>query len=201
MALNYPGPFTLKIFQTNTANGGIPLQHMQQFNIDIDGDPAIGTPFADIDVLARVVAVHPLATVVDEYINHIRPLFSDTETTFTHAELWKNVPDTFIANYVSAYTINVAGAAVTANDAGQETILTFRTYEGNMMRCHLLETQEHSRVVTLYADLTQDEKDIVDFIVGDADSFFLGRDTSYPALFLRWLPGQNETIFKKRYRP
>lgn len=201
MALNYPGPYQLRVFVQNDANGEGTLEHRMQFNLDCDPDPSPGTAFADIDVDLRVAALRPLDTVTDELIALLRPLFDGTDTNFTHAELWSFVPLTFDATFVSSYAIGLAGQGIIRNFPCSQCIFTFRTFEGGIMRVYLDEAQTAAGEIQAYADMNAQNQALVDYFTDAADSPFLARDTSYPLSFLRLLPGQSEATFKTRYRP
>jgi hypothetical protein len=78
-------------------------------------------------------------------------------------------------------------------------IFTFRTLEGGLMKINIEEGNRASGISIAAGALTGTEADFVAYVVSD-DGWFLGRDTSYPIAALYLHPGQNEAIFKARYR-
>ena len=200
MATNFPGPYQLRIFY-EVGPGLYPdMVHVMQLNLALLSDPDLGTLFADIDVVARIVATHPLATVTDEISALMQPHFNSTDVTILYAELWKYEAGTFNATYVSSYVIDLPGTGIPASWPAGQLIYTFRTYEGGVMKVSLQETTTEWGNSVSYGDLSQEAQDFADYFTGDTASFFLARDTSYPFICLARHPGQNEALFKKRFR-
>lgn len=198
--LNYPGPYQLRLFYTCDPASAGPMDHVLALNLALAAPPAPGTAFADINVTARVVADHPLATVTDELVGYLRDLASLDDTTFTHAELWVYEDLSFNADFVSTYNVNLAGTIVADAVAAAQDIYVFRTYEGNLMKVYAQELKSTPGPSITYPNLAQVTQDFVDFFIDDNHSFFLARDTSYPLAFLKLHPGSSESIFKARNR-
>lgn len=194
MALNYPGPYTLKIFYTFSS-----LEHVLQLNTTVLSSPAPGTAFADMDIDDDILGSVDLETALDDLLAVLRPLFH-SNTNFGRAELWKNVAESFEADFWSTIDISLAGTGATANTPAAEAIFVFRSYEGGVMKIHLEETFRALGVPLNYAGLTTAEQNFVNHIISGAGRY-IARDTSKPFAFLRMYPGQSEAIFKKRYRP
>lgn len=201
MALNFPGPCQLRIFQQNDANGEGVLDHVLQLNLETNTVPSPGDLFTMIDVNLRSAADRQLDTVCDELVALLRPLYDETDTTFTHAELWLFDEGTFDATFISAYAVGLAGQGIIRNFPCSQMIYTFRSHEGGIMRVYLEEAMTAAGGVQSYADMNANNQAFVDYFTDDADSPFLARDTSYPLVFMRLLPGQSEATFKARYRP
>jgi hypothetical protein len=198
--LNYPGPYQLRLYYTCDPGGDGPLDHVLALNLALAGTPEPGTAFADINVIARVVADHPLSTVTDELVAYLRELASLADSTFTHAELWVYEALSFNADFVSTYNINLAGIVVQDGEASAQDIYVFRTWEGNLMKMYTQEFCSTPGPSITYPNLAQVTQDLVDFFIDDNHSFFLARDTSYPLAFLKLHPGSSESIFKARNR-
>lgn len=198
--LNYPGPYQLRLFYTCDPAGVGPMDHVMALNLTLAADPAPGTAFADIDVVARIVADHPLSTVTDELVGYLADLASLADTTFTHAELWKYEDLTFDATFISTYNVNVAGTIVADAVGSAQDIYVFRTHEGGLMKVYAQELKSTPGPSITYPNLAQVTQDFVDFFIDDNHSFFLARDTSYPLAFLKLHPGSSESIFKARNR-
>jgi hypothetical protein len=200
MTVNFPGPYELRIIYTCNATPGGILTHQHRLNVDVDGTPDVGEDFANIDIVTRADGNHILSVVVENYVALLAPFFNSTATTFTIAELWKYEAGTFNADYVSTYEIDEPGTSASSLQKASEAIFTFRTLEGGIMKLVLLDGVFAPDVPKVYADMGSDAQDLVDYVVDAVSARFLGRDTSYPAVFLRLFNGQNENVFKRRYR-
>ena len=200
MALNYPGPYQLRIFYTADATPGGDLAHRMAFNIDCDPAPDPGDLFPDITVKLLGGGTNDLDTLVSAFIVECKPFFHATDSIFTHAELWKVEEDTFNMTYLTSRTLAVSPTGATAIIPASQMIYTFRSIEGGIMRVDFLDTIVVPSVKLTYAAMTADQKDIVDMILSPAGGFFLARDTSFPLICLGLFIGQSEAVFKKRYR-
>jgi hypothetical protein len=194
MTVNFPGPYELRVNYTVDT-----FDHVLKLNVKALANPTPGTPFSGIDIDDDVLGSVDLATATDELIDLLQPLFKSTDCTFTTAELWKNIPLTYQATYVSSYDINLAATGGAGTVTAGEVIYTFRTYEGGIMKVYLEEANRVMGGSRTYTQLTGDEQDLVDHIIAP-NARYVGRDTSSPFAFLKLHPGQNEAIFKKRYR-
>jgi hypothetical protein len=201
MAINFPGPQQLRIYYTVDAESLGPVQHVMNLNFEASETPPPGTEFADIDVPGRIVAIHPLSTLVSELGVLLKALLSADDATLDHAECWNFEPGTFDATYVSSLTIGIAGTSIVSAVAAAQITYTFRTQEGGIMKLSVMEGSQAHDAPFAYADMNAANQDWVDYFTDDASSFFLARDTSWPLAFLKMFPGQNETLFRKRYRP
>lgn len=200
MTLNFPGPNQLRIYYTVDAGGLGNMSHVLQLNFDTSVSPTPGDAFADIDVLRRDAGANTLANVTDALVALLVPLFDVEDATLDYAECWDFVAGTFDARYISSYTIGEAGTSAGAAIPAAQTIYSFRTLEGGSMLVSLMESNTSAGASAGYADINQDNKDFVDFMIHVANASFLGRDTSYPVAFTRIHPGVNEALFKARYR-
>lgn len=196
MSLNFPGPYTVKIFYDVAG-----YDHVLNLNVAFATPPAVGALFSAIYPLTDLgtTSAGSLQVWVDLLITDLKPLFSAAESAFRTAELWKNIPDSFAATFVSSYNISVAGTAAGSYTPASQEIYVWRTKEGGTMRLTLMETIDTVGQSQAYVDLSAGRKTLVDNNFG-SPSVWLGRDTSYKLAFLRMHPGQNEKMFRVRYR-
>jgi hypothetical protein len=177
------------------------LQHSQRLNVDLVAAPDPGDAFSTISVQQGGAGTIALSTLVDDWVAVIAELFNSGATTIDYAELWKYEPLSFEASFVSAYDIGEAGASATAIQSTGQAIYVFRTSEGGILKINLMESVVPGGYAVGYSVLTASQKAVVDFVLSLAGGPpFLGRDTSYPFAFIRLYPGQNEAVYKKRYR-
>lgn len=195
MALNYPGPYQVRIFYTAQSR-----VHVHALNFQVDAiTPQVGDLFSDIYPMDKGGAsATTLDLIVDDYVALIDNIYN-TGASIDFAECWAYEPESFEATFISSYTINAAGTNGAATEAASETIFTFRTQEGGSMRLSLLDTVVDPGVAQSYGDLAASYQAIVDFVLS-SDNIWLARDTSYPTSFIKMYPGTNEALFKKIYR-
>lgn len=200
MTLNFPGPFQLRIYYTIDASSMGNIQHVLQLNLACTTPVTPGELFSDIVVIRRAAGGQDLDVFVDAFVVLLKALLDLDDCTIDYAELWEFAAGTFDATYISSYTIGVAGTATGTAFAAAQAIYTFRTEEGGTMNVNLMESNTAAGVSQGYASMNQANKDFVDSFVHVTDAAFLGRDTSFPIAFTRLHPGQNEALFKKRFR-
>ena len=194
MALNFPGPYEVRIFYTA---GG--RAHVHRLNVAFQTLGSIGGPFIDFYPLGRDgTYTETLKARVDAWIAAIKTQFN-SGSTFTHAELWEYEPLSFESSFVTTYTLAVAGTSGTGTNQASESIYVFRTQEGGIMKLSLLDTVIASGAGLAYTGLTAAQQGIVDLVLASSN-VWKARDTSYPFAFIKLYPGVNEALFKKIYR-
>lgn len=197
MAINFPGPYTLRLFY-QTTYGTVPLDHMQELNFDVASPPTPGDIFANIICNLTGGGTANMAAVTASWVSILDNLFH-TASAFDHAEIWKYEAGTFEASFVSTYTVGTNGLSSSATPPAGQAIYTFRTTEGGIMKVSLMEASIPQDFPKAYAALSADEKAVVDAVT-DGTFPWLARDTSRPFSFIRRYGGQNEALFKKRFR-
>lgn len=199
MALNFPGPFEVRLTQT-ALFASDPLAHTQRLSVDLTTDPPPGTGFLSINVKTKGGILTPtLASAIEAWLTLLKVQFAD-ETSFGIVELWKYVPLSFEASFISSYNPTVVlGTSLDTTVKANQEIYTFRTTEGGIMRINLMETVRAVGLTISYPTGDAAEDAIFDFITSDAN-WILARDTSYPLASLNFLPGQNEKSFRQRFR-
>jgi hypothetical protein len=195
MALNYPGPYEVRI---NYVVASRP--HQQRLNVRIDGTPVAGVDdFTTIDALRRDDAPFALDAEVDAWVDLIKVFLPSAGGDIVNAELWKYTPDSFDADFVAAYDISVAGTNGSANTPASQLIWTFRTQEGGIMKVILMDVST-TPGLPVTPPYTGSTLALANAIV-NGTSPWLARDTSYAIANIAMYPGQNEALFKKIYRP
>jgi hypothetical protein len=199
MTLNFPGPYEVRMFYTIPISGFTPLTHVARYNVRIDGNPDPGTAFADIDVLRRDDSPFALDGEIDDWVTMIKGLWSSTSSpSIDYAELWKYTPESFDASFVSTYPIAVTTTSASPNVVSGQSIVTFRTMGGGIMKLNFMETI----ILPTFPDTLPFSNATLDAI---ADAVvagtvpWLARDTTYPFACIAAYTGTNEALFKKRY--
>lgn len=191
--INYPGPDELRIIYTVSG-----LTHTQRLNVDAVGSPAPGTLFNAIELVMADGTLQTAQAVTDAWVALLRPFFSTATTDFVRAELWHYEPESFSADYVSAYDIALAGSSGGTYVPAGQVILTFRTTEGGVMKIALMESTVAAGI-SLTPPYGGINLALANYVI-DENAPFLGRDTSYPFANIAYHPGQNEAVFKRRFR-
>jgi hypothetical protein len=201
MALNFPGPYALRFFYITVPTGFAPYTHKLELNCSVEGDPVAGTAMADINLNQRGAGTVNAVTAINAFIALLQPHFS-TSTDFTLVELWNYVEGTYDASFISAFSPALVGTggAPSAASAAIQTILTFRSLEGGIAKFGLMEgglaPGQRQSFPTANAAINS-----LAAYVCSPTTWVLARDTSAPVVPLNCLPGQNEAMFKRRFRP
>ena len=194
MAINYPGPYSLS-FTTTTSDGYV---HKTSLNFDSPTPLSVGDDYATINAITRAGGNRLLSTAVDELLDRIGSQYY-TGVTFSGIEVWKHVPLSFEKTFITSTTGSVAGLSGATTTKASQATLTFRTQEGGLMKFIMLETIQPYNSQRPYTNLAADEKLIVDHFTSSSN-VWLARDTSYPVSFIRMSYGQNESVWRKRFR-
>lgn len=199
MARNFPGPYELR-FTYETDVSGITLNHTQRVSLDLVAPPSAGDAFNNINAITRGGSAQPdLAAACEAWLALIAERFA-VGVVFGIIELWKYAPLTFDATFISSYNPTlVAGVATGSVVVTQQETYTFRTVEGGVMRLQLMESVFASNDKNAYPTGVAVVDAIFDFVKSDVN-WVLARDTSYPFAALNHLGGQNEKLFRLRFR-
>lgn len=200
MALNFPGPGEIRIFYDVISNN-VTLHHVQKLSCVVDGGaPAVGTPFSSIDLQLRDLSLIAADTAVDNWVLDMKALLNSAGgNVINRAELWYYDEGTFDAIFISSYDVNVAGTSATVVNAGGQAIVTMRTSLGGIFKLSFMETvipQAATDTGTLAnAALESLVSDIEDGLYP-----WVGRDGGAPIVRIAMYPGQNEAVWRKRFR-
>ena len=161
MAINFPGPYQLRVFYTVTPDGEAAMEHVLQINISCVEPVTPGSLFSAIEVERRVGVDVDLDAMVDGFVTLLKPQWEAADCTLDHAELWVFDEGTFDASYISSYTIGEAATGVGTTRESSQLIFSWRTFEGGAMKFYLQETQTPAGDPVAYVDMAQDVKDLV----------------------------------------
>lgn len=204
MALNYPGPLEVRLFYTTTSITSQPITHTMRLNCIPTPASVIepGTPPEDIGLTLRNAALPAqLDVAVTDWVNILAPIFDADDTVFDFYEVWAYEPQSFDGTFITTANLGVPGTnsgAGVGTAAGQD-IYVFRTQEGGIMKINLMESKSGVGASNGYSQLAGPTLALVDYVLSN-NNWIVARDTSYPIAFKRRFPGQNEALFKRRYR-
>lgn len=191
--VNFAGPYEVEIKYTVDS-----LKHVHRLNTSIAVTPAVGEDVANIDLLTKVAGSVNLDTAVNAYVNLIKANYH-TSVTFDSYDLYQYQANNVPRKWLATALLGIAGTAAGSPVPAESTIWTFRTQNGGSMRLVHLETSFDSNLRESYASLGPSSQAFMDSVVADTN-WILARDDSYPIVQLNRVLGQNERVFRKRYR-
>ena len=182
------GPYFLKL---HYVNGG--RQHLQQFSINVTGNPGPGDP---IFCATRGAGQEEVQSLVEDYVGKLKKCFT-ADTAFTDYSVYRKVTPSsepiwlytgIVASVVGTFTTGVN------NIAGQFEV-TFRTTLGGRWRWQIMESGIPSEVTVNPGELAAHPQlgDVTNFLVS-LGNFVVGRDGGYPVQALRGLGKENDRL-------
>lgn len=192
---NFPGEYQVEI----TYIVGI-LEHKMSLNCDVSGGFVVpGTDPVNIDLLTKGGNSVQLAIAVPAFVNLLKKLWS-SDCSFVDYTFWRYDVGTYDRNFIATGSLGIDGDDPGSNTVAHQQTLTFRTVGGGIMKLVLLESIFSTNLKqSLPASTSPDTVAVRDFILSDGN-WVIARDNTYPVAALRLLGGQNEKLFRKRYR-
>lgn len=194
MPSNFPGPYVVEV-DYNVDQ----IIHHLTWNVTCDVDPPPGENPANIYLVNRGGATTLIAAAISTYLSSIAPLYH-TSTTFGTATLWKITPLTNIRTYITSFGVGVPGTSAAVYNPAQQLTLTYRTQEGGIMRQTFMEPSYVSNLREPLSGVANTAIQAMRDNTLAGTNVLLARDTSYPIAPLNVSSGQNEVIFRKRFR-
>lgn len=195
----FDGPYEVRVFYTVAAAGIASLEHRCTFDVSLSSDPAPGTAPAEVIVENKDGSDVAFSSFIDTF-TAIAKLQFNVNTTFSRAELWRSSEGSHDFQFITAYSFSVAGTSANPINLAHQQTYTFRSTNGGIMRIQLMETVSTFNGSVAYASAGAGEKAFMDYIVSSTKPF-LARDNGRPYASNRVSGGQNEKLFRKRFRP
>jgi len=158
----------------------------------------VGGNMSDFTLLCRDGTPIPADTAILMLVSLLTPLYS-SDVTFVEAGLWKYRPGTGEEDWYCSQVVDELGEATPPYKAADEVIWTFRTQGNHLMRFTMEETVTGGNTRTAQSLLTGDWAALRDYIIS-GDNWIRARDGTYPIVPLYICRGQNEAIWRKRFR-
>lgn len=194
MAQNFPGPYGVEI--EYIVDG---VTHNHEVNCSVQGSPAAGVDMTTLTVDTKDGVGANLAINVSDYVDEMRKNYN-VAVQFSQYTLWKYDALSTARNFISSEALGVLGTNVSPTVPAQQMTQTYRTAEGGIMRIVLLEHVYDSQGQSALATNTQDGIQTMKNIIVADSNWILARDTSYPIAPLGLSFGENERVWRKRYR-
>jgi len=197
---NFDGLWELRIFYTTTPTGFTPLEHRHTIDVAVQPDDGVspGDPFSAFYVDARSGATFSLGDWTDDYVTGLKPFFH-TSVDFSRAELWKIPEGTFDATFWSTYDLSTNGTSATASAPANQVTMTFRSATGGGARIQLMETSLNGDSKVSFPSSNTPANTLSSFAI-DPDSPIKARDNGYLIGRINLAIGENEKLWRKRFR-
>lgn len=197
--VNYDGQYEVNVIYDVTISSRL-LTHRMTFDVILEEDPPVGTPFSDFNVVPRLAANTPLSGAIDELFSLLWENMG-TGTSQPVFELYKYDAEpatskTFISSYESALTFSLGA---TAAIAAHQTTFTLRSTNGGYGRIQLMEDAASLETKVLPSASGADRVAVFDFL-SSGDGFVVARDGGYFFAGMHCSFGQNEKLKRKRFR-
>lgn len=198
MPINYDGVYELR-YNYFTSPSGLPvLGHRHTIDVRLALEPEVGQSFNDISTQAHNGTTPTLQTVTVAWGDLIRALYPAT-ADFGTVELWKYPSEGYDAQFVSVYTLGAPGTGVGTMQPAQQFTMTLRSANGGIMRVQLMESVAGGEAVVSYPFPAGQGQNIANYLTGLTHPF-VARDDSRPVGAIKYGTGQNEKLWRKRYR-
>lgn len=195
MAVNFPGPYEVRIFYDTQLTYG---RHVLRMSCNLESDPDPAEDFANIAVLNWDLSALSLQAATDAFVTLVKPLLGVGTDIYLY-ELWKYQAGTFDADFVSAGTSSAAGALGGTAQAAAQTIITFRTAGGSIMKVNIMESNNAPGPDQSFPTGSATLNSLAAYLVGQSHPW-VARDGTRPIAAKGYFPGQNEALWKKYNR-
>ncbi len=195
MASRTPGPFLLDIPYVQTGE-----VHHFTVNCDVVGDATIGIAPTVVTMRSKGSGPLILAGAVDTLWDAIRPLMPTT-TLANQYVLWKFTGTNLDKIFISGGTLTAPnGSSIAAVKIAQQIIMTYRSGGGNIGKLVVNDTVIDSNLREPLGSGGLGETAAVKTYLLSDDCIVLARDRSFPVAGLNESVGQNEKLWRRRYR-
>lgn len=193
MAINYPGPYEFRVFLDSTS---FSIPHEFRVSVNLNTDPTPGDAFSAIDCLNWDTTTQTADVTAEALLLLLAPFFH-TSVNFTHVELWKYTTGTFESAFISAYSpvATTGGSSSLGTVPAQQIIMTFRTVGGGIAKLTIMEPTVSGSTRLSYPTGTASYDNLMAYFAG-VDQPFNARDNTRPFAPLRFMPGQNEKLWR-----
>lgn len=196
--VHFDGLWELRIYYETTPVGFPVMEHRLTVDVAVIEPILVGSDFSDIGVTQRNGLESTLDLQVDALVALLVPFYPST-SSFTRAELW-NIPEgTFAGTWYGSYGIGESGTAGSPCVPAKQVTLTFRSMSGGTARIQLMETFEVGETRIGYPTGNALFDDVIDHVISLATPF-KARDNGYFIGGIAASGGQNERLWRKRYR-
>lgn len=195
---NYDGQYEVRIIYDTTPSGFPIMEHTLTFDVLPDEPVTAGTTFSNVSLQTRDAGLVLLDASVDAFVAGMAGIYPAT-TTIIRAELWFIPEGTFAGTFLSVYPIDEVGAAAGGSQVAQQTTYTFRSIGGGNGRLQFMECSVTGNAVSSYPYGSAAQNALPD-LVTPTTGFIIARDNTHMFANIHLCNGQNERLWRKRYR-
>jgi hypothetical protein len=189
------GPYTLQFPMVYHE-----LSHDFEVNCDVLGTPVIGSPADEINLRTRNGDGADLDSSANDLWSVIRTIFH-TDTLCSSYVLYKRNVHNEFKEFVSAGDLSAPnGSNATLNTDASQLTLTWQTGLGHIMKFVLLEFASAGANSRTPIGASGAPIIAIDTFVRSGLGFCIGRDRAFPVAAKNCSYGQNEKIFRRRFR-
>lgn len=196
MAINLPGPY-----EADYAYIVAGFTHHLRVNCMVMDNPAPGTPFIDLEVQTISGTPMLLSGAVQTLWDFIRP-FMHSAVLAPTVTIWKYVTGSFEKDFITASSgVTGAGTNGVAYNPGHYRQFSFRSANGGIMKVSLMEDSDTDKtIVNLIANPAGNASQQLAAYILSTDGWLLARDDSFPIAPYHENQGENEALFRRRFR-
>lgn len=198
MPTNYPGPYELRFIYQTAISGFPTLTHQLRLSFEAqdEGDP--GDPISEWTMKRRGGGVVDAETWATDFATILKTLL-DTNADILTVELWKYDTGTFNAAFQTVEPLNIAGTAGGSGNPDGQQIITFRSQNGGIAKVDVRRGVVTKGASQAFPTGSTPVNNLA-AIIAEPTSPIKARDNGYLFAALRYLPGENEKLFKNRAR-
>lgn len=197
MAQNFPGPYEVDYSILVTG-----ITHHLRLSCVALGSPLPGTAPALVNLQTRAGTPQTLQICAQSLWNFLRIPFHNS-VTLTGFTLWRYpIAGSLQKDFVTSGVVtNPAGASTSATTLAHQQTLSFRSANGGVMKVVMLESaySGNARNTLISNGSGSSEQQIAAYLLSSA-GWAIARDDSFPIVPLFSVGGQNEAIYKIRFR-
>lgn len=196
MARNFPGPYELEY--TLLISGRVSLI---RYSVNVTNNPPVGAPLSDFLLRLKNTTTRNAQQCANEFWARVRGIYNNS-VTCTGVTLWRYQSNSLAKDYMTASTVaNPTGLSTQPTNLGGQVIMTFRSGSGGIAKLVFLETPYTSNGIESYSATATTPHQLVAQYAVSGDSPIIARDNGFLVTGIRILFGQNEAIWRRRYRP
>ncbi len=197
MPINFPGPWELRWFY-QTDEPAVINQHVLRQSVTVTNGPF--PPGEDLNnaIFATRAGTIDYPTWKTNFLDVFK-LWFKTTVDIQRVELWQYTPDTFDATFISADPIGVAGTSSQATIPASQSIITFRSQFGGIGKFDVRGTYTAEGPAQSFP---------TGFNVANGTASLYtsincpvrARDNGFFIAAIRYMPGRNESAFRRAFR-
>lgn len=195
---NFDGEYELRFFYTTTITA-IALEHRLTFDIDVVGVPSPGDEFDTIEVQFKGGGSETLDLWITNRWLPVWRAVMDIPTDIIRAELWYAEEASFDFIFIGVMPLGYAGLSANPAQVAQQLTATYRSASGGVGRIQIMESVVGGNSLVSFPTSNAAVNAIMAQVTGP-NSIVLARDNSRPVVANKLGLGQNEKLYRARFR-